>query len=86
MCTIKLATSFSIREGQFKSLMTNKIQTQTGFVSVHAGELYYKSVGDGPVLVLIHAGIADSRMSDSQMEAFAKHYRVIRYDVRGFGQ
>ena len=66
--------------------MTNKIQTQTVFVSVPGGQLYYESVGDGPVLVLIHAGIADSRMWDSQMEAFAKHYRVIRYDVRGFGQ
>ena len=85
-CTIKLVTSFSIRGRQFKSLMTNKIQTQTGFVSVPGGQLYYESVGDGPVLVLIHAGIADSRMWDSQMEAFAKHYRVIRYDVRGFGQ
>ncbi len=66
--------------------MTNTIQTQTGFVSVPGGQLYYESAGDGPVLVLIHAGIADSRMWDSQMEAFTQHYRVIRYDVRGFGQ
>ena len=36
-------------------------------------------------LVLIHAGIADGRMWDPQLDVFAWRYRVIRYDMRGFG-
>src|SRR5262249_25121003 len=42
--------------------------------------------GKGLPLVLIHAGIADSRMWDDQVTAFAVGYQVIRYDVRGAGK
>jgi 3-oxoadipate enol-lactonase len=35
--------------------------------------------------VLLHAGIANLRMWDPQMAAFAERYRVVRYDTRGFG-
>ena len=52
---------------------------------VDGGQLYYEAVGEGPVLVLVHAGIADSRMWDSQMPAFSNTHRVVRYDVRNFG-
>jgi pimeloyl-ACP methyl ester carboxylesterase len=30
--------------------------------------------------------LADSRLWDDQFKAFAKHYRVLRYDLRGFGK
>jgi len=53
---------------------------------VDGGRLYYEAAGDGPPLVLIHAGFLDSRMWDSQFQLFAKTHRVIRYDVRGFGK
>src|SRR5207245_5141300 len=33
-----------------------------------------------------HAGFLDSRMWDTQFELFSENYRVIRYDVRGFGR
>ena len=56
-----------------------------GFVPVDGGQLYYEAVGEGPVLVLVHAGIADSRMWDGQMPAFSDTHRVVRYDVRNFG-
>lgn len=56
------------------------------FLDVPGGRLYYEVAGSGPALVLIHAGIATLRMWDPQVPEFAKHYRVIRYDTRGFGQ
>jgi pimeloyl-ACP methyl ester carboxylesterase len=58
----------------------------TGIVTVNGAELYYESVGTGYPLVLIHAGIADSRLWDRQMSAFSERYQVIRYDLRGYGR
>jgi len=58
----------------------------SGFAEVDRGRLYYETNGDGPALVLIHAGFLDSRMWDSQFKLFSKSYKVIRYDVRGFGR
>jgi 3-oxoadipate enol-lactonase len=57
-----------------------------GFVPVSGGRLYYEVDGEGPPLVLIHAGIANLRQWDPQVPAFAERYRVIRYDTRGFGR
>ena len=65
--------------------MTETARPDRGFAEVHGARLYYEVAGEGHPLVLIHAGIADSRMCDDQFGAFAQHYRVIRYDVRGFG-
>ena len=48
--------------------------------------LYYEVAGQGDPLVLIHSGIADSAMWDAHLPALARSYRVIRFDLRGFGQ
>ena len=66
--------------------MANKNPPQTGFAEVGGGRIYYEILGEGHPLVLIHSGITDSRMWDEQFPAFAKHFQVIRYDVRGFGK
>jgi pimeloyl-ACP methyl ester carboxylesterase len=58
----------------------------TGYAPVAGGRLYFEQAGSGHPLVLSHAGLAHSPMWDTQMAAFAAHYRVIRYDLRGFGQ
>ena len=50
------------------------------------GQLYYETAGTGMPLVLSHAAFLDSRMFDAVWEPLAKHFRVIRYDMRGFGQ
>jgi 3-oxoadipate enol-lactonase len=42
--------------------------------------------GAGDPLVLIHAGIADARMWQPQADRFAREWRVIRPDLRGFGR
>jgi 3-oxoadipate enol-lactonase len=61
-------------------------EATTGYADVYGARLYYEMMGMGHPLVLIHAGIADSRMWDDQFTDFAEHYRVIRYDIRGFGK
>jgi len=65
--------------------MTKVKELQTGIADIEEASLYYEIAGEGPYLVLAHAGIADRRMWDDQFPVFAQHYRVIRYDRRGFG-
>jgi len=55
-------------------------------VPVPDGSLYSSEAGDGPALVLMHEGIADSRMWDDQWDTFREQYRTIRFDHRGFGK
>ena len=59
---------------------------RVGFAEVNGARLYCELAGAGEPLVLVHAGLADSGMWDGQFEFFSRHYRVIRYDMRGFGQ
>ena len=56
------------------------------FARVGAARLFYEQAGKGPDVVLIHGFTLDRRMWDPQVPALAKHFRVTRYDVRGFGQ
>ena len=64
----------------------NAKPSETGFAEVNGARLYYEVAGAGHPLTLIHAGIADHQMWDDQFAAFAARCRVIRYDLRGFGQ
>jgi pimeloyl-ACP methyl ester carboxylesterase len=59
---------------------------ESGTAEVNGARIYYEVTGEGEPLVLVHAGIADSRMWDDQLDDFADGYRVVRYDMRGFGR
>jgi 3-oxoadipate enol-lactonase len=59
---------------------------RAGFASVHSGRLYYEVAGSGDAVVFVHGNLGDRRHWDLQFETFAKHFRTIRYDVRGFGR
>lgn len=60
--------------------------SQHGFAAVNGAKLYYEVEGEGYPLLLLHAGVADSRMWNAQVGVYAQEYQVIRYDLRGFGQ
>jgi pimeloyl-ACP methyl ester carboxylesterase len=63
--------------------------TQKGYVASNGGaQLYYEIDGadNAETLVFVHAGVADLRLWQAQAAHFAAHYRVIRYDMRGFGK
>lgn len=61
-------------------------QEKSGYVEVNGGRLYYEAAGAGQPVVLAHAGFVDSRMWDDQWKEFAQSFRVIRFDLRGFGK
>jgi 3-oxoadipate enol-lactonase len=60
-------------------------QLQKGFAEVNGTSLYYEVAGEGHPLVLNHGGLVDHHLWDDQFDAFAQHFKVIRYDIRGFG-
>lgn len=56
------------------------------YLNLDTAEMYYDVSGAGVPLVMSHAGIAHSAMWDPQFDYFAREYRVVRYDQRGFGK
>src|SRR5919205_2595780 len=62
------------------------LRTETGFADMDGTRLYFEVAGEGHPLLLVHAGIADSRMWEDQFHIFAQQYKVIRYDMPGFGK
>ncbi|MFI5612997.1 alpha/beta fold hydrolase [Amycolatopsis sp. NPDC051903] len=56
-----------------------------GTIEVDGVRFGYDEAGEGPPVILLHAGLADRRMWDHQFTALAREHRVIRYDRRGHG-
>ncbi|MCA9894799.1 MAG: alpha/beta hydrolase [Anaerolineae bacterium] len=54
--------------------------------AVNGTELYYEVAGEGVPIIFLHAGIADSRMWATQVKPLSKEYRVVTFDMRGYGQ
>ena len=57
-----------------------------GVAPVDGGHIAYELRGAGPDVVLVHGFSLDRRMWDDQLDAFSERFRVLRYDVRGFGE
>src|SRR5690349_21794107 len=73
-------------EKQHGRRRSSMAKASTGYVELADGKLSYEMAGDGETLVLGHAGFVDSRMWDAQWNAFTQQYRVIRFDMRGYGK
>jgi 3-oxoadipate enol-lactonase len=58
----------------------------TGYAPSDGAKLYFEARGEGPAVVFIHAGVSDHRMWDPQFDAFSAKFKVVRYDLRGFGK
>ncbi len=58
----------------------------SGQAQVNGTRLHYEVYGHGPSLVFLHAGLADGRMWDDQVNYFSGQHTVVRFDVRGYGQ
>lgn len=59
---------------------------QTGTIDVGDARLGYEVSGRGEPVVLIHGWALNMHEWNDQARAFSTHYRVIRYDLRGFGR
>src|SRR4029434_9049353 len=77
-------TALSLLCGGIQALA--KENAQTGVAEVNGAKLYYETAGKGPAVVLVHGGLVDSRLWNDQMKEFAKHHRVVRYDLPAMGR
>jgi pimeloyl-ACP methyl ester carboxylesterase len=60
---------------------------ERGELPVKGAKLAYESAGkgNGPAIVLLHAGVSDMSMWDEPFRELSKRNRVIRYDLRKYG-
>jgi 3-oxoadipate enol-lactonase len=58
----------------------------SGIAEVNGTKLYYEMVGEGDVIVFVHGNVGDRRHWDYQFLSLSKDFKVIRYDVRGYGK
>jgi pimeloyl-ACP methyl ester carboxylesterase len=63
-----------------------ELDTLCDYAEVNGTRLYYEVTGSGQALILIHGFSTDCRQWKDQVEFFASHYKVICYDMRGFGK
>ena len=55
-------------------------------LTVNGAQIACDEAGSGHPLLLVHAGIVDRHMWDPVWEALSMRYRVIRPDLRGYGE
>lgn len=56
------------------------------FASVNGIEMYYRVVGKGPPILLIHGGLSNQHVWDAQLPILAHDHTVILADSRGQGR
>ena len=57
-----------------------------GRAKVDGAELAWSRSGEGPDVVLVHAGVADQRMWEAVVDRLHDRFSILRYDLRGFGR
>jgi 3-oxoadipate enol-lactonase len=59
---------------------------ESGFLEANGARIHWEMAGSGEPVLMVHAGVANLRMWDAQVEALRDAYRIIRHDTRGFGR
>jgi len=87
-----LSAAFAAEQSQQNNTNVNITISDTNsgvvkkYVDIGDAYFYYEMAGEGTPVILIHAHSVDCRMWDQQFFELAKHYKVIRYDLRGYGK
>jgi len=86
MKLLRLALAL-IFAGSFAAAQTAVYPQQEGFVDAHGVLIYYKSLGNGPPLVVVHGGPgADHTYFLPYLLPLARTHRLIFIDERGSGR
>ena len=60
-------------------------KTQEGFISVHGGKVWYKTVGTGTPLIVLHGGPGYPHDYLEPLEQLSDEFQVVFYDQLGCG-
>jgi pimeloyl-ACP methyl ester carboxylesterase len=63
-----------------------EIRSERGLAEINNALLHYEIAGQGQPFVMLHAGVADHRQWSNEFAHFAQSFRVLRYDLRGYGR
>ena len=77
-----LLTTSVLAIGQSQQIL----HSDSGYAEINGTKLYWETAGIGEAIVLIHGSFGDRRFWDFQFTALSKKYKVLRYDVRGYGK
>jgi len=77
-----LLTTSVLAIGQSQQIL----HSDSGYAEINGTKLYWETAGIGDAIVLIHGSFGDRRFWDFQFTALSKKYKVLRYDVRGYGK
>src|SRR4029077_439252 len=55
-------------------------------VQLNGARIHYRRAGTGFPVVLLHAGVADSRMWEQQITGLSREFDIITPDMRGYGK
>ncbi len=58
---------------------------QKYYISINGNQLFYRSLGTGPVIVLLHPSPRSSAMMEPLMSVLAPHFMVLAPDTSGYG-
>jgi pimeloyl-ACP methyl ester carboxylesterase len=75
-----------IQRRELRRCRTSELRSESGLARIDSALIYYEIAGEGQPFVLIHAGVADSRQWNNEFSHFARRFRVLRYDMRGYGK
>src|SRR5262245_10340480 len=67
-------------------LLTLSQGPSTSRLAVPGGEVVYDVTGKGETVVFLHGAFMDRGSWDEQMPVFTPKFRVVRYDIRPFGE
>ncbi len=79
---LTILTTSAVAIGQSNQILLS----DSGYADVNATKLYWETAGTGETIVLIHGSFGDRRFWNNQLKALSKKYRVLRYDLRGYGK
>ncbi len=72
-----------------KNLKLKYVNEESKFIEIEGGNvncrLHYRDEGSGPVLILLHGVCASLHTWDAWVKELKPYYRIIRFDIPGFG-
>lgn len=68
-----------------EDILKMRLNVVQGRIEADYSTIYYEELGQGEPVILIHDHSLSNCMWDAQFYAFSSRFRVIRYDLRGYG-